>query len=102
VFPPLTEQAIPVQLALNARTFYRSSCLLNFSLEVALNEKAWKRKGTMAHAKYKAVMKALVWSKWDMNLAARRLEISLATIYRLLEKYDVDPVEMSKTANKVN
>jgi transcriptional regulator of acetoin/glycerol metabolism len=56
----------------------------------------------MAHAKYKAVMKALVWSKWDMNLAARRLEISLATIYRLLEKYDVDPVEMSKTANKVN
>ena len=65
-----------------------------------MDEKAWKREGTMAHAKYKAVMKALVWSKWDMILAAHRLEISLATIYRLLEKYDVDPVERSKTANK--
>jgi transcriptional regulator of acetoin/glycerol metabolism len=52
----------------------------------------------MAHAKYKAVMKALVWSKWDMSLAAHRLEISLATIYRLLAKYDVDPVKRSKMA----
>jgi transcriptional regulator of acetoin/glycerol metabolism len=73
---------------------------LNVPLEVALEENAWKREGTMAHAKYEAVMKALVWSKWDVSLAAHRLEISRATIYRLLEKYNLDPVEKSKTANK--
>jgi transcriptional regulator of acetoin/glycerol metabolism len=53
----------------------------------------------MAYAKYEAVMKALVWSKWDVSLAARRLEISRMTIYRLLEQYDVEPVESSKIAN---
>jgi transcriptional regulator of acetoin/glycerol metabolism len=54
----------------------------------------------MAHAKYEAVMKALVWSKWDVSLAARRLEISRMTIYRLLAQYDVDPVGRSEIANK--
>ena len=63
-----------------------------------MEEKAWEREGTMAHAKYEAVMKALVWSKWDVSLAARRLEISRMTIYRLLAQYDVDPVERSKIA----
>jgi transcriptional regulator of acetoin/glycerol metabolism len=66
-------------------------------LEVAIEEKAWKRAGTIAQAKYEAIMKALVWSKWDVSLAARRLEISRMTIYRLLEQYNVDPVERSIT-----
>jgi transcriptional regulator of acetoin/glycerol metabolism len=59
-----------------------------------------KRESTTAHAKYEAIMKALVWSKWDVSLAACCLEISRMNIYGLLEQYDVDPVERSKIANK--
>ncbi|RYF08071.1 MAG: hypothetical protein EOO77_25385 [Oxalobacteraceae bacterium] len=65
-------------------------------VEVALEEKAWEREGTMAHAKYEALMEALASSKWDVSLAARRLEISRMTIYRLFEQYDVNPLARSE------
>lgn len=52
--------------------------------------KAWKRSGTIAHAKREAIVSAFKATNYNFSAAAAKLEIGRTTLYRLAEKYEIE------------
>ncbi|MEG3167493.1 helix-turn-helix domain-containing protein [Sphingomonas sp. LB3N6] len=51
----------------------------------------------MAHAKREAIVSALKATNYNLSSAAVRLEVGRSTLYRLLEKYEIE-LEVDPTA----
>ncbi|RYY05630.1 MAG: hypothetical protein EON55_25695 [Alphaproteobacteria bacterium] len=50
----------------------------------------WQVPGTMAHAEYNAVIKALRDANHSVKVAAGRLRIGRSTLYRFISRFEID------------